>query len=235
MSMRKVQAKGTEGHQEERIADYLRAHPDFFDRHPDVAADLKIPHACGEAVSLVEYQVAVLRDRNQQLRNRLKALISTARDNEDLSNRLQRLTLALINCGDLDEVFTILYEALRDSFQADRVAIRLFLPPREQGHTRLAEFVQDDGETRRVFEHVLEAENPVCGRLKQDQVEALFGDTEPQIGSGVLMPLGVVERFGVLAIGSYDETRFRSGMGTVFLRQLGEVAAHVIQPHVATS
>ena len=234
MNMRKAQPKGTEPHQEERIADYLRSNPDFFTRHPDVVADLEIPHSCGEAVSLIEYQVTILRDRNQQLRNRLKALINTARDNEALSNRLQRLTLALIDCSDLDEVFTILYEALREGFQADRVAIRLFLPPRAQEHHRLAEFVRDEGETREVFEHVLEAENPVCGRLKQDQVEALFGADEPVIGSGVLLPLGVVKRFGVLAIGSYDETRFRSGMGTVFLRQLGEVAAHVIQPHVAT-
>ena len=235
MSVRKVQANESDAGMEERIAEYLRLHPDFFGRHPDVAARLEIPHPCGDAVSLIEYQVSVLRDHNHQLRHRLQDLINHARDNEDLNGRLQRLTLSLIDCSDLEEIFTTLYESLRESFHADQAAIRLFSPPRAEEHARLAEFVRADEQVRELFEQVLAATRPVCGRLKQEQAETLFGGEGQPVRSGVLMPLGGVEQFGILAIGSYDESRFHPGMGTVFLRQLADVAAHVIQPYIAVS
>ncbi len=233
MSVRKVQANESDAGMEERIAEYLRLHPDFFGRHPDVASRLEIPHPCGDAVSLIEYQVSVLRDHNRQLRHRLQDLINHARDNEDLNGRLQRLTLSLIDCSDLEEILATLYESLRESFHADQAAIRLFSPPRAEEHGRLAEFVLADEQVRELFEQVLAATKPVCGRLKQEQAETLFGGEGQPVCSGVLMPLGGVEQFGILAIGSHDETRFHPGMGTVFLRQLGDVAAHVIQPHMA--
>jgi len=233
MNMGKVKGTGPDAHVEQRIADYLRAHPDFFSRHPEVTARLEIPHACGDAVSLVEHQVTVLRDQNRQVRRRLQDLVNNARDNEELSHRLQRLTLALVDCRDLGEVFSTLYEALRESFEADKVAMRLFAGPRDEVYADFAEFLGADEAARRIFENVLKANNPVCGRLKQAQLELLFGDEAGGIGSGALMPLGVVERFGMLVIGSRDETRFHPGMGTSFLRQLGEIASHVIRPHLA--
>ena len=233
MSVGKVQAKESDARMEERMAAYLRLHPEFFNRHPEVAARIEIPHACGDAVSLIEYQVSVLRDQNHQLRHRLQDLISHARENEELGARLQRLTLSLIDCSDLEEIFATLYESLRESFQADRAAIRLFLPPRAEEHARLAEFVTKDEGGRAVFEPILAGNKPVCGRLKQEQTNALFGGEGQAVASGALLPLGVIEPSGILAIGSYDEKRFQPGMGTVFLRQLGEVAAHVIQPYVA--
>ena len=45
---------------EQDVADYLRRHPDFFEDKPTLLADLRVPHATGTAVSLVERQVAVL-------------------------------------------------------------------------------------------------------------------------------------------------------------------------------
>ncbi len=235
MSVGKVQAKESDARMEEQIAEYLRLHPDFFSRHPEVAARLEVPHACGDATSLIEYQVSVLRDQNLQLRHRLQELISHARENEELSARLQRLTLGLIDCSDLEEVFATLYEALRESFRADRAAIRLFLPPRAAQHARLAEFVNADGRVRDEFAHMLAAKSPVCGRIKQEPAEILFGGGGEPVCSWALVPLGALEPFGMLAIGSYDEKRFHPGMGTVFLRQLGEIAAHVIQPYVSAT
>ena len=45
------------------VRDYLKDHPDFFERHPDMLDHLHISHSTGSAVSLVEKQVSVLRER----------------------------------------------------------------------------------------------------------------------------------------------------------------------------
>ncbi len=49
---------------ERRIAAYLGKHPDFFERHLDVLEQLRIPHPCRPAVSLLERQLARLREQN---------------------------------------------------------------------------------------------------------------------------------------------------------------------------
>ena len=59
---------------ERQVADYLRAHPDFFDRHAELLAALRIPHGAGKAVSLVERQLGLLRGQSDQLRARLPEL-----------------------------------------------------------------------------------------------------------------------------------------------------------------
>ena len=65
MTKTTVRGADAEPSNEAGIAEYLQQHPDFFERHGSVLAKLKIPHARGAAaVSLVERQVAVLRDKN---------------------------------------------------------------------------------------------------------------------------------------------------------------------------
>ena len=52
----------------EDIENYLRKNPDFFLGRPELLTELSIPHRSGEAVSLVEKQVKVLREQNEQAR-----------------------------------------------------------------------------------------------------------------------------------------------------------------------
>ena len=49
--------------EEKTVADYLRDNPEFFQNNVSLLASLQIPHAISPAVSLVEYQVKVLRDQ----------------------------------------------------------------------------------------------------------------------------------------------------------------------------
>lgn len=52
------------GLDENEVADFLRAHPDFFERHLALLSELVVPHSSrGGAVSLLERQVGVLRDQ----------------------------------------------------------------------------------------------------------------------------------------------------------------------------
>lgn len=220
--------------EDESIAAYLRENPDFFDRHPHLLESLIIPHSCGGAVSLVEYQVSVLRDQVHEMRRRIQSLASNARDNEALSQRLHQLTLTLVECVRLDEVLTNLYQAMGDDFKADFAAIRLFADPASKGDQGLGEFVGADSGAMEMFSQVLASSKPMCGHIKEDQLAFLFPEHAGEVASGALLPLGHQARLGVLAIGSRDAQRFHPGMGTIFLRQLGEVVSRILVPHVST-
>ena len=73
---------------DEAVGRYLEQTPDYFLRHPELLAALALPHPeAGRAVSLVERQVRVLRDRNEQSTHQLQELITFARDNDQLGER----------------------------------------------------------------------------------------------------------------------------------------------------
>ena len=217
---------------EHEVADYLRAHPDLLLRHPDVLDALVVPHEPGGAVSLVDYQLRRLRAENGELHRRLQTLVRNARDNEDLGARMHGLTLSLVECASVDEMFARLYQALHDDFQADFTALRVFARPRDGDDRGLAEFVVTAAPGRELFDSVLAGERPVCGRLGRDQAVYLFGERGADVGSGALIPLGRASAFGLLAVCSSDPERYHTGMGTVFLRQLGGTVTHVIEPYL---
>lgn len=224
-------APATESEQD--IVDYLRSHPEFFVRYPDVLESMEIPHQCGKAVSLVEYQVSVLRDQSRELRRKLKKLVSNARDNEELNRRLHKLTLSLIECASIDEVFANLYQSLREDFGAEHAAIRVFANPSQQSNHGLAEFVGKDSASVSLFQSLCVSRKPVCGRMKPEQLAFLFPDHVDDIGSSVLLPLGESPCLGVLAVASRDPQRYYPGMGVVFLRQLSEIVVRVVNPHLS--
>jgi len=121
-----VRAATHEGAREAEIAAYLHLHPDFFERHTVLLEELRIPHARGIAVSLVERQIEALRSGNVQLRRQIQELIAVARGNDQLNRRLHQLTLALIDAGDFSGVLNNLEDQLHEEFRADAVELRLF-------------------------------------------------------------------------------------------------------------
>ncbi len=220
---------------EQDIVDYLKSHPEFFVRHPGILESMEIPHQCGKAVSLVEYQVSVLRDQSRELRGKLKKLVSNARENEELNRRLHKLTLGLIECTAVDEVFANLYQSLREDFSAEHAAIRVFGAPKQEIDRGLAEFVGDDSESGTLFEPLFRSLKPLCGRMKPEQVAFLFPDHAEEIGSSVVLPLGESRGFGLLAVASRDPQRYYPGMGVVFLTQLSEIVTKVLHPHLSAA
>ena len=230
------QDKKIESKDEERdIVRFLRDHPDFFEHHQDLLADMLLPHETGSAISLVERQVSVLREQRDDYKKKLHQLIKTAQQNEKLNNHVNALILALLDASSLDEVLQIVQTRLVNDFDAEAVVIRLF----DTGHptmSRIPELVDWSEPVMGAFEKVIEGRKPVCGALKPGQLDALFGDQSDNIVSAALIPLVASAKsrkcYGMLAIGSPDRNRFRADMGTVFLSQLGKVLTRVLKPHL---
>lgn len=206
---------------EEQIAEYIIAHPDFFNRHPDALAAIEIPHPTGDAVSLVERQVRTLREQSQNYRGQLEELVSVARENDALAKRLHRLTLALIETRSFDEVLNTLQDELREQFKADSVEMKLFASEQIEAHAH------EPGPA--LFSDFLQRARPNCGQLDKAQLEYLFGPQAGETGSAALIPLTAPPLAGVLAIGSRDPDRFHEGKGVDFLQRLAEVVSATLQ------
>lgn len=218
---------------EATIVRYLQDHPDFFVRWPEALEELQVPHPCGKAVSLIEHQVAVLREQVQALRMQLQDFVRHARNNELLTERVHRLTLRLIPCRKLTELLATLYASLLEDFKVDAAIVKLFVAARLERDRTRCEFVGGDTEVRSLFANVIKAKEPVCGRLRVAQLAYLFGERQNAVGSVALLPLGDPERIGFLAIGSQDPYRFQPGMGTAFLKNLAEVVTRLLNPYLA--
>ena len=97
----KAEAVVVDPSNEDTVMRYLRENPDFFGRHPMLLTDLSLPHDSGEAISLVERQVAILRERNIDMRRRLTHLVGAANTNDTLFEKTRRFTLNMLDCDDL--------------------------------------------------------------------------------------------------------------------------------------
>ena len=205
---------------EQAVVDYLRHHGDFFLRHDYLLPELELPHAdTGAAVSLIERQVAVLREQRQELKRKLQQLTQTARDNEHLLERIERLILGLMESPDNETTLLRLRGGLREDFHADAVELK-WLRDDSSGAT-----------ARQLFDKIIQRKEPVCGHIAPSQGQFLFGKVADELASGAVIPL--VDPHGghciaLLGIGSIDPKRFHAEMGTTFLRYLGAVLARLL-------
>ena len=232
--------------EEQHVAEFLRAHPEFFTQHPDVLMGMTLHHASGTAISLIERQVVNLREHNHQLKSQLHELVKIARDNDRLSERMHRLVLSLMDCTTLQDVFISVYDALRNDFQADVVVMRLMAKPRvalnDASNDHGVLFVDKDDAAWDAFKGFLKNAKPVCGHLGATQMNYLFGDQASSVASAALIPLVGIPGpgagqlrvpAGIVAIGSHNPEHFHHGMGTHFLSHMGEIISGAVRPYLA--
>jgi uncharacterized protein YigA (DUF484 family) len=217
---------------EQAVQDYLEAHPDFFERHSALLSQLELPHGAGGAVSLVERQISMLRQKELKLGRQLKDLIEVARANDLLAAKIHELTLQLLEARDLQSCVACVEEAMRSGFGADHSVLVLF------GDAVMFDDI-DAGRFFRVvdrtdtalgpFETFLKSKGPRCGQVRDSQRDFLFRDDAAEIGSVALVTLGNKAEIGFLAIGSADADRFHPGMSIDFLARVGDLIARALQ------
>ena len=216
---------------DDSVAGYLAAHVDFFERHADLLETLTIPHESGSAVSLIEKQVERLRSRNQQLQNRLKALLDTARENESRVLHLQALARALVVARNLPDVFVAIDRALKRDFSVDAVYLGLKTETARESSTAGLRYLLPDDPVFGAFREFFREGRPVCGPLTERQLKHLFPTEAAEIKSAAVVPLGKPVTLGMLVVASRDAKRFRPDAGTLFLELIAELVAAAALVH----
>jgi len=212
--------------EEQSIASYLQRNPEFFERHQAVLARLKLPHARGgAAISLVERQIEVLREKQAALEGKLAELVRVARANDAISERLHRFTRRLLRTVPPQEAIARIEAGLREDFDAFHAVLVLIGNSPDPDAPRFVRTVPADDPNLKSFESLFTSGKPRCGQARDSQREFLFGAEGAEMGSVALVPLGDKGRLGLLALGSADRDRFHPGMSTEFLARLAELIA----------
>lgn len=211
----------------EDVAQFLRGNPDFFAGREDVLAEMRLPAGdSGGAVSLIDRQLAVLRERNVELRERLNSLLSIARDNDIIFEKTRALLLALLECRDVAAINAALSRALLDDFGMAAYSLTLFdgCGVAAQPPVRTVEA----GEAEAKVGGLVKGSRVVCGVLRPEELRFVFGDGADAVGSAAIVPLVFDGQFGLLSIGSRDPHHFKSGMDTLFVGHIGDVLARCL-------
>jgi uncharacterized protein YigA (DUF484 family) len=214
---------------EAAVASYLAATPEFFDRHAQLLAKIRLPDTRSGAstVSLLERQVEVLRERNRELERKVKDFVEVARENDVLGTRVLAMARRLIAARDQAAAVAAIEAALREDFGAGQSVLVLTAAraPAGLAESRFLRIVAADAPDLRSFDTLFSAGKPRCGQLRDSQREFLFGGDAGEIGSVALVPLGGKAGLGLLACGSHDSQRFNPTMSTDFLAHVGELIA----------
>ena len=213
--------------QAQDIAHYLARHHDFFENHPQLLSQMQLPHPHdGQAISLVERQSLMLRERVKALEGRVAEMVRHGQDNDVLAGKLVTWVRALLAETDRMALPATLINQLKITFEVPYAALRLWQPTSELESLDCARPVEADTVS---FANSMRV--PFCGPNVNFEAAAWL-DGGDAVRSVAMLPLRCetddgadAETFGMLVLGSTDADRFDSKMGTAFLERIGELAS----------
>jgi uncharacterized protein YigA (DUF484 family) len=206
------------------IAQYLADHPDFFDQHPELLSALQLPHPHnGQAISLVERQSLMLRERIRALELKIAEMVRHGQENDAIADKLVRWARALLLEADPAALPAALIAELKREFDVPYAGLRLWATAAQYADHECAQPVAQDtislADSMRV---------PFCGSNVGFEAASWLEDSGASVQSLAMLPLRVgadPRTFGLLVLGSGDKDRFQVTMGTAFLERIAELAS----------
>ena len=203
----------------QQVAEFLKDNPRFFYSHPDVLMELELPHGSAGAVSLVERQVGVLRERNIEMRNRLAALTDNALHNDGLFAATRDTVLALMGCQSIENLPEIFTRCLEDHFGAEYAAL-IWLA---DAAPLLSEDSAINVEQADAAVALLGDTTARCAAWRRDDMNTLFGGCDSDGSAAIALLEHQGEPLALIAVGASDPARYDSDVGTLFLEYLADI------------
>ena len=205
------------------VAEFLAAHPNFFEEHADLLVGIRLSTPLGgRTLSLQERQMEVLREKIKVMEMRLADLMRTGQENDAISDKFQHWTRCLLLARNDVDLPHVLVSQLQAAFSVPHATLRLWGVSEAFAHGWFAQEVSVDA---RIFSNGLNA--PFCGS-NNDFEAASWLDEAPLIQSIAMLPLRVgaaPDAFGLLVLGSADPGRFTADMATDFLMKIAETSS----------
>lgn len=204
------------------VETFLSEHPAFFKHRPELLTALELPHGGPGAVSLVERQVTLLRERNIDMRNRLASMTETAHTNDTLFNGTRETVLALLDAEKADELAELIRHAFAEHFDVEMAGL-IWLPAAKAIENPCIVVSEHAVTVAGLIKH----QQSFAGVFRAEEMRALFDHAQDE-GSAALAPVIVGDDVvAVLAVGSSDVRRYDSAVGTLFLDYIANVIARL--------
>jgi len=226
-----------------QVAQFLQQHPDFFQTHAAVFANLRVPHPhAPSTISLGERQVMTLREKARGLEQTLAQLMHHATGNERITDRLLQWCMQMLRQNDAQHLPHTLVTGLQEVFELPAVILKLWgLPALANSPYALGtEPIDVPGKANMLSV-------PYCGTLQDAGDEqwvtwltdcfetppaslAVIALRVPQEGPHGGQTQGKAQEeatdpFGLLLLGSSDAQRFSADMQTTFLTSLARLGS----------
>ena len=211
---------------ESKIISYLEDNPDFFLNMNDLLINLEIPHQKKGSVSLVEHQIEILQQENKQLKNQLNELIKNASSNHKIIEKIQNLSYKLFQSKSSSEALSYSRKFLINEFEINDCTF-VFYEKLDFKKSKFILIKNKKDKSLKLFESFIKNNIPRCNKLSEIQYQFLFSNSN-SIRSSALIPLGLTENIGFLAINSLDEERFSPDMSMDYLLIIGKLISNAI-------
>lgn len=222
-------------HQElsaELVKAYLQHHPEFFEQHAKLLAEITLPSPHGSGViSLAERQQLAQRDKIRVLESLMEQMIGNAEENEATSAKVHQFCLNLLNQQSFSALQKLISDTLQTEFNVTQSLIRVWVKPSNSAITNDAVFTSVNDA---FSDWVIALKQPHCG--KKSELDADL--TPDHLQSFAYIPLckhmSDQHAFGVLILASDDVLRFKTDMGTHYLERIGELVGAALINHLFT-
>ncbi|MCK5769826.1 DUF484 family protein [Algiphilus sp.] len=210
---------------ENAVRAWLIAHPEFFDRHPDVLEEADLQHESGHATSLIERQVEWLRAKNARLEARLSQLTDTAQDNEVRARKVMKVAQLLLRAPTLAGMVDSLRRMLREEFAIDAIFLGVLASKLRRTDIDGLTRIDAKGSVARAFDNSFRTRLIETGPLDAERARLIFPRAASLPASAAVVPIDKRETLGLLVLGADDAERFQADQGKLFLEMLAELLA----------
>ncbi len=185
---------------EQDVIAFLRAHPDFFTRHPALLKELELAQPPAGTASLVHRQLRVLREHNQALVNEQTTWLTQAQENEHIYRVFSACHQALLSSDDLAELANTLNQQACQHLALKACVIKT---------------ASDD--VNALIKTRLSESATYLGRIPPEEQAVIFNESAPSVAlyrlGGAKAPLGI------LAFSAHQAEHFSASDDNVFVHE----------------
>ena len=188
---------------------FLLENIDFFKGREALISELRFNHSsAGSASSLLERQIHRLRDEQKELMDLLSNYIETASLNEDLFNKSKDLTLSILGSTSKEDITTTVKKAFLEKFNVDVCEISFYENHEIENLENKTGLSMHKGAIH-------------CGPYAKEKISFIFKNQEVQ--SMVLAVFVYGKRIGILALGSFDRSKYLGDEDTTFIQYIRDI------------
>ena len=203
------------------IRNYLRDHPDFFDKNPDILETMVIHHKTDGAISLVERRLQALQEKNISLENKLNSLINNAEQNQKIFENIMTLASRVLSAQNLLSLLDILDDSIKNVFKIKYHKLIIFDEFVSIDHPSMV--FNNEKELKKAIPELSDSGKQFSGEITEQAFQLLFDKKNHIHNSVVLCKITNESPNAYLAFGSDDPDLYKQSDSKYFLLHLANL------------